>query len=795
MSDPSSLPRLRLTATNALGSRPPTSPSRFGNISDGASSDCDRPHGATALLDVKRLLSKPAAPSRASLYSGTSDSDSPAVEVLRSHSPSLHSSHTLISTAPWLGFSGGARLTPSMSRYSQAEPVSSARPSTADRLRTRHDSSPLRNSPTSQPALMATTAPGVSADCTTTGEKDKDKDRPRLLRKRSQRKGENSALHPAISSLGVSSSMTARRPSTADGRLTHTGAMPSPKLTPAAAFAQAYKEQGVRRERLAATARGELSSPDSPDYPSRRTSVDAEGGAQPYYTVFGSQDTYAADSNDERRLDICASPLPPSIAATAPTSSVRRSLVRKVSGRFSRHKAASSFAAGISELPAIPSVKSRSSSSQQSEPRKSGSEPRKSGLEQRQNGEQRKSEEPRKSLQERRSMSLPQERRKSLQLTLDGLGVGVEELPYSKHKDSGAVSDGSPNASTGGKLWRLVKRISSTGLNGKYQARTGEPNTPALSPPPPVPEIPKDLLAAEGSLTPRPQNQPWQPPSAQISPSPFEPRGRRPSTATGMSKPSPISGRRSNTTRSSSPSSFFRPRTPSSASSVAEDVPPIPPILSPRAKRHDLASEDHFLSLPSSESGEGPSSGLRPPPSPDMPVFSIAGSVNNFSGQRRPSLQALPGLPDVHASVSPPPRPARSPHRPPVAGTSPPSSSLPSASTSPSPATRRVSQDILGTPERAESESGHSMATVSTARPSRGSSDPGAAPRVRMTFREMNTGPSAARTAQEKDAMWDDLLERSALAGGTLHLGSGALMSDTLRFSTISSTSSLSTHS
>ena len=41
---------------------------------------------------------------------------------------------------------------------------------------------------------------------------------------------------------------------------------------------------------------------------------------------------------------------------------------------------------------------------------------------------------------------------------------------------------------------------------------------------------------------------------------------------------------------------------------------------------------------------------------------------------------------------------------------------------------------------------------------------------------------------QEKDALWDDLLERSAKAGGTLHYGAegAALLSDNVRFSTVS---------
>ena len=45
-------------------------------------------------------------------------------------------------------------------------------------------------------------------------------------------------------------------------------------------------------------------------------------------------------------------------------------------------------------------------------------------------------------------------------------------------------------------------------------------------------------------------------------------------------------------------------------------------------------------------------------------------------------------------------------------------------------------------------------------------------------------------TEQEKAAKWDDLLERSDRAGGTLHLGETGLMSDNYRLSEYSEASS-----
>jgi hypothetical protein len=54
-------------------------------------------------------------------------------------------------------------------------------------------------------------------------------------------------------------------------------------------------------------------------------------------------------------------------------------------------------------------------------------------------------------------------------------------------------------------------------------------------------------------------------------------------------------------------------------------------------------------------------------------------------------------------------------------------------------------------------------------------------------WKEMGSNEQKALTEQEKADRWDDLLERSAKAGGTLHLGAAGgedgLRSDRLRFS------------
>lgn len=60
-------------------------------------------------------------------------------------------------------------------------------------------------------------------------------------------------------------------------------------------------------------------------------------------------------------------------------------------------------------------------------------------------------------------------------------------------------------------------------------------------------------------------------------------------------------------------------------------------------------------------------------------------------------------------------------------------------------------------------------------------------------WKEMGEDERRALTEQEKADRWDDLLERSARAGGTLHLGAGGgedgLSSDLLQFSEYSESS------
>jgi len=55
--------------------------------------------------------------------------------------------------------------------------------------------------------------------------------------------------------------------------------------------------------------------------------------------------------------------------------------------------------------------------------------------------------------------------------------------------------------------------------------------------------------------------------------------------------------------------------------------------------------------------------------------------------------------------------------------------------------------------------------------------------RSAINYRELDAPRRPPLTEREKAEIWDDLLERSAQAGGTLHLGGSVLESDNLRFS------------
>ncbi|KAG5635179.1 hypothetical protein H0H81_012131 [Sphagnurus paluster] len=221
--------------------------------------------------------------------------------------------------------------------------------------------------------------------------------------------------------------------------------------------------------------------------------------------------------------------------------------------------------------------------------------------------------------------------------------------------------------------------------------------------------------------------------------------------------------------------------------------------------------------------------------SPLIPSFSTANAINTFPTRRtstdlrrsRPSPVSIPSprepfpVPILTAlgPSLPVPRAARrslpSSRSTPTSPTSPTlrhvgvpayeallpaNSSLPRLSTNTNGSDNRRSTGAHSTTSsatvtqpRRRSSSYFSLA-LSNSPPPVSPTSPASPPRL-MTFREMGT--AEVLTEQEKAARWDDLLERSARAGGTLHLDMGGrsgehgLRSDRLRFSEISEIVSL----
>ncbi|KAF8493164.1 hypothetical protein F5888DRAFT_1618180 [Russula emetica] len=160
---------------------------------------------------------------------------------------------------------------------------------------------------------------------------------------------------------------------------------------------------------------------------------------------------------------------------------------------------------------------------------------------------------------------------------------------------------------------------------------------------------------------------------------------------------------------------------------------------------------------------------------PEIPTFSISDVVNNFVS-RRPSLARHQGR---HA-------PARSLPRiePPLTGGVS-GALLRRAGSEARSSTRRHKRfdPILSPVSSGQNRDSQGSDSTLGSLASAGSDVRSLA--GQCTFRELGTARGQAWTSQEKEDKWDDLLERSARAGGTLHLGVGSthLASDDIRFS------------
>ncbi|KAF8918873.1 hypothetical protein CPB85DRAFT_1430031 [Mucidula mucida] len=468
------------------------------------------------------------------------------------------------------------------------------------------------------------------------------------------------------------------------------------------------------------------------------------------------------------------------------------------------------------------------------------------GIEQEERGGE---ERGRMSLQERRgqhrkSSVKGEEAAKELRVSIEKHAMPFENSTPLKTPITGSLLStpklddslgNSPSSGSGSKLWKLMKRISTGGLRDRYVDES------PTEPPPPVPPIPKDYLEKTrgpksidgyGSHNPGLLSKFAQTRSSLSAPRPslstvtVRPTTVVSSTSSGVTRPS-------TTTRSSSPvssdvaSSKFFNRTQSqrsSTSSYGDEVPPMPNtvlgqnIVPPnelykltmrvsmegeraaktghRTRRSTSSPEKWIrpsgmgiepptlpsLPVPPTQRLRKPSKDRNQAPSPTIPAFSTNAPINTFPSRKSTSA-SLPDV-DTKKAMSPPapPRPSRSPHRP-----SPSSSTSTSRVTSPIPPSSRppLPDSAAGTMSLDLRRT--STASHATARPKSYASTfgPTSTP-VQAQFRDKPV-PKLGRTEQEKADMWDDLLERSARAGGTIHLkGGDGLASDQLRFSGVS---------
>ena len=751
-------------------------------------------------LDVKRLLSKPAAPSVNSTLSITSDSEPNALPRPQPNSREAWPSKSRMQV----------HFQPSSTPPTESteQPPTSPQPSLQQRprnlLRKRSASKQTR-------ATVSVTPP----DKTTT----------------------SSPLQPTIRSPAASSrsefSTTTLQFVIASRAAVPASAPPqgsSSKLTPAGAIAQAYKEQDLRREALAAAARAENLSTvgtasgsrlGAPDSSTSDASVASAG--KPYCTV-GSPDRIIIVGNVEDKSYDAGSGS--NSASTASASQPIRSLTRKVSARFRRGRPSlgtqSAHGDGVGGERDFPLSESPSSHERQ----RSASSPKvKSKF------------DPLRLSLDRRNVAVP----------IGGLDEALEgrsprPVPSESTTDvvgpSPAHSKGKQkqredDTGAGSRLWKLVKRISAGGLRERFHTAISEPVPPV----PPIPTLPLDFVPPRATLevkmpiTPNGESRCGGPASGgageptggyfmDLHPSTnavrSNPDGPPSSTCGSPSEipttpqgPGTISQPRLPSISSSSPQSseptsthFFRSHSSrSSFSSMFCGSPPPPPVSalaqtpSPSARSRSRAKSSSSSSPPARPSYDGtqqtsksPRARSRKRSSPDIPAFSVSDVINNFI-VRRPSLVRRPSntrrqqqqqqqnasarpttTPYPEETSTPPPRPARSDLR----------SAVGHPMQSPGPSVQSNDSHSSSSTKRPESTS---ASTISAHVVAGRSASAGSV--ARLTFRELGGTRRQAWTSQEKEDKWDDLLKKSARAGGTLHLDAenAGLASDHMRFS------------
>ncbi|KAG0698090.1 hypothetical protein DFH29DRAFT_122231 [Suillus ampliporus] len=361
------------------------------------------------------------------------------------------------------------------------------------------------------------------------------------------------------------------------------------------------------------------------------------------------------------------------------------------------------------------------------------------------------------------------------------------------HMRSATDPQSNENSTQGSKIWKLMKRISTGGLREHFQADTAAP---------PVPAIPKELLNSPPPQVYRNAQATSQKPYSASKPKSIAGSGPRPSMATSSSSP--------NSSVLASTSFFHTSHSRgSSVSSYGEETAPlfpsmgdrhiVPPrefnqILGDHTKDHGLMSRsgNRSYSGQTTASTEGEADDQPQETPPRIPTTPITHPIHSLTSLRTHRLSEKPPtaahthlLPDGNTSLSPPPRPTRS-----VISSSRSSQNekSPSHSTFDEESFLRTSPRAPSTLSEASTAKMRpwSNSTVST------SKDPSVSQlRSAINYRELDAPRRPPLTERQKADIWDDLLERSAQAGGTLHLGnSGELESDNLRFSNYSELSS-----
>ncbi|KAL4066100.1 hypothetical protein J3A83DRAFT_356604 [Scleroderma citrinum] len=310
------------------------------------------------------------------------------------------------------------------------------------------------------------------------------------------------------------------------------------------------------------------------------------------------------------------------------------------------------------------------------------------------------------------------------------------------HTDPGADKMDMKDTGEGGKIWKLMKRISTGGLRERFLDKETAV--------PPVPAIPKELLDRANCTGPPSQTADV----ATRKPRPFPPSRRRSSSLEKQS------GARPSMTTSSSPNSsdvasaqfFQRPYSPrSSISSYGELKHPIRHIIPPSEQLRladDIQSEgDETPKSPRRRSTSLPPRSRNNPDS-DLPLHSPPSAGSNGSSTTPMSGHIL--LAEGGVALSPPP----------------PRNSRGNSRTSNGSVPNFSSQSALKPIEDCDSDVANTHPLI----PQRGSLDHHQV-RTQLTFRQLDVPRRPPLTEREKADIWDDLLARSDRAGGTLHIG------------------------